>query len=77
MKYQGAGERASHDFTLETDDRPIDVSLVLPHYRAHNQPYDHRLSMFVGSESGSSVKVKVVRAHTLVAGYQHGTNGCV
>ncbi|OSC96615.1 hypothetical protein PYCCODRAFT_1440946 [Trametes coccinea BRFM310] len=60
VKYMGAGERASHDFTLETDDRPIDVSLVLPHYRAHNQPYDHRLSMYVGSESGSSVKVKVV-----------------
>ncbi|KAJ8468661.1 hypothetical protein ONZ51_g9496 [Trametes cubensis] len=64
VKYQGAGERASHDFTLETDDRPIDVSLVLPHYRAHNQPYDHRLSMFVGTESGSSVKVKVCRKFT-------------
>ncbi|CDO68880.1 hypothetical protein BN946_scf185000.g23 [Trametes cinnabarina] len=64
VKYMGAGERASHDFTLETDDRPIDVSLVLPHYRAHNQPYDHRLSMYVGSESGSSVKVKVCRKFT-------------
>ncbi|KAI9056945.1 hypothetical protein FKP32DRAFT_1638945 [Trametes sanguinea] len=64
VKYMGAGERASHDFTLETDDRPIDVSLVLPHYRAHNQPYDHRLSMYVGSESGSSIKVKVCRKFT-------------
>ncbi len=61
VKYMGAGEHASHDFALETDDRAIDVSLVLPHYRAHNQPYDHRLSMYVGSESGSSMKVKVVR----------------
>ncbi|OJT12242.1 hypothetical protein TRAPUB_11230 [Trametes pubescens] len=64
VKYMGAGEHASHDFALETDDRAIDVSLVLPHYRAHNQPYDHRLSMYVGSESGSSMKVKVCRKFT-------------
>ncbi|KAI0637426.1 hypothetical protein C8Q77DRAFT_568061 [Trametes polyzona] len=64
VKYMGAGTHASHDFELETDERPIDVSLVLPHYRAHNQPYDHRLSMYVGTESGSSVKVKVCRKFT-------------
>ncbi|KAI0350196.1 hypothetical protein OH77DRAFT_1413478 [Trametes cingulata] len=64
VKYMGAGERASHDFALETDDRSIDVSLVLPHYRAHNQPYDHRLSMYVGSECGASIKVKVCRKFT-------------
>ncbi|KAH9857612.1 hypothetical protein C2E23DRAFT_865410 [Lenzites betulinus] len=64
VKYMGAGEHASHDFTLETDDRAIDVSLVLPHYRAHNQPYDHRMSMYVGTECGSSMKVKVCRKFT-------------
>ena len=50
-----------HDFVLETEQRAVDVSLVLPHYRARNQPLGHRLSMFVGSERGDSVKVKVVR----------------
>ncbi|KAI0648310.1 hypothetical protein C8Q79DRAFT_906213 [Trametes meyenii] len=64
VKYMGASGRASHDFALETEDRSIDVSLVLPHYRAHNQPYDHRLSMYVGSESGSSIRAKVCRKFT-------------
>lgn len=60
VKYRGAGEHSAWDFTLETDHRPIDVSLVLPHYRARNQPLDHRLSMYVGNDNADSIKVKVV-----------------
>ncbi|KZT11590.1 uncharacterized protein LAESUDRAFT_720836 [Laetiporus sulphureus 93-53] len=61
VKYRGAGEHSKWDFALETDRRPIDLSLVLPHYRAHSQPLDHRLAMYVGSESSESVKIKVCR----------------
>jgi len=61
VKYRGAGEHSAWDFTLETDHRPIDVSLVLPHYRARNQPLDHRLSMYVGNGNADSIKVKVCR----------------
>ncbi|KAI0806911.1 hypothetical protein C8Q74DRAFT_1312907 [Fomes fomentarius] len=64
IKYQGAGERAPYDFALETDDQAIDASLVLPHYRAHNQPYDHRLSMYVGTDSNAPIKLKVCRKFT-------------
>ncbi|KAI1784044.1 hypothetical protein LXA43DRAFT_249363 [Ganoderma leucocontextum] len=64
VKYQGAGERSLYDFVLETDDQAVDVSLVLPHYRAHNQPYDHRLSMYIGTDSNAPVKVKVCRKFT-------------
>ncbi|KAI0781381.1 hypothetical protein BD413DRAFT_600746 [Trametes elegans] len=64
VKYMGAGPHASHDFALETDVRSIDVSLVLPHYRAHNQPYNHRLSMYVGTNCGRSIRVKVCRKFT-------------
>lgn len=60
VKYRGAGADSSYDYSLDSEHRPIDVSLVLPHYRAKNQPVDHRLSMYVGSESGESIKVKVV-----------------
>ena len=60
VKYQGAGARQPFDFALETDSHAIDVSLVLPHYRARNQPYDHRLGMYVGSDSSAPIKVKVV-----------------
>jgi len=48
------------DFHLETIQKPIELSLVLPHYRARNQPVEHRMAMFVGSETGP-VKLKVVR----------------
>ncbi|KAI0927978.1 hypothetical protein AcV7_009317 [Taiwanofungus camphoratus] len=61
IKYRGAGEHSTWDFSMETEHRPVDVSLVLPHYRARNQPLDHRLSMYVGSEKGESIKVKVCR----------------
>lgn len=62
MKYRGAGEGSGWDFALDTEHRPVDVSLMLPHYRARNQPLDHRLTMFVGSDLGESIKVKVVSA---------------
>lgn len=61
VKYQGAGAHSLYDHVLETEDQAIDVSLVLPHYRAHNQPYDHRLSMYTGTDSNAPIKVKVVR----------------
>ncbi|RDX52732.1 hypothetical protein OH76DRAFT_1480351 [Lentinus brumalis] len=64
VKYKGAGEHAPYDFALETDDRAVDVSLVLPHYRAHYQPYDHRLGMYVGTDSSAPIKIKVCRKFT-------------
>ncbi|TBU29011.1 hypothetical protein BD311DRAFT_301233 [Dichomitus squalens] len=64
VKYKGAGEHSIHDFVLETDDQAVDVSLVLPHYRAHNQPIDHRLSMYTGTDSNAPIKVKVCRRFT-------------
>ena len=48
------------DFDMDTAQQPIDISLVLPHYRARNQPINHRMSMLVASDSGS-IKLKVVR----------------
>ncbi|KIY66047.1 hypothetical protein CYLTODRAFT_423772 [Cylindrobasidium torrendii FP15055 ss-10] len=47
------------DFALDTAQAPVDVTLVLPHYRARNQPLGHRLALFVGNDSG--VKVKLAR----------------
>ncbi|CAL1703468.1 unnamed protein product [Somion occarium] len=64
VKYRGAGSHSAYDFSLDTEHRPIDVSLVLPHYRAKNQPIDHRLSMYVGNDSSESIKVKVCRSFT-------------
>ncbi|KAH9948112.1 hypothetical protein B0H21DRAFT_882681 [Amylocystis lapponica] len=61
IKYRGAGDYSTWDFALETDHRPVDVSLVLPHYRARNQPLDHQLHMYIGSPQSESVKVKVCR----------------
>ncbi|TFK72143.1 hypothetical protein BDN72DRAFT_836523 [Pluteus cervinus] len=48
------------DFHLDADREPIDLSLVLPHYRARNQPIDERMTMFVGSDMGP-IKVKICR----------------
>lgn len=48
------------DFHLDVAHKPIDLSLALPHYRARYQPVDHRMSMFVGSET-APIRVKVVR----------------
>jgi hypothetical protein len=33
----------------DADEHPVDLSLVLPHYRARNQPTGHRMSMFLHS----------------------------
>ncbi|KDQ59595.1 hypothetical protein JAAARDRAFT_626254 [Jaapia argillacea MUCL 33604] len=39
----------------------VDVSLILPHYRARNQPLDHRLGMFIAGSNGGDLKVKICR----------------
>ncbi|KAH9999099.1 hypothetical protein BJV77DRAFT_1064570 [Russula vinacea] len=39
------------DFVADVDEHPVDLSLVLPHYRARNQPTGHRMSMFVHSRN--------------------------
>jgi len=49
------------DFQLIGGQIPIDLSLILPHYRARNQPVDHRLSMFVANDS-APIKLKVCRS---------------
>lgn len=46
-------------FVNATETSSVDLSLMLPHYRAHNQPAGHRLSMFISSER-SEIKTKVV-----------------
>ncbi len=35
------------DFFADVDEHPVDLSLVLPHYRARNQPPGYRMSIFV------------------------------
>jgi hypothetical protein len=46
------------DFTTEADDHPVDLSLVLPHYRARSQPAGHQMSMYIrGSEEIKSTIV--------------------
>ena len=60
VKYRGAGAHTPYDFVLEAPHRPVDVSLVLPHFRARSQPLDHRLSLFVSSEGPDPIKAKVV-----------------
>lgn len=56
MKYQ---HDADWDFCLEDRDAPIDLTLILPHYRARYQPVDHRMAMFVSGNT-ESIKLKVV-----------------
>jgi len=48
------------DFHLDIQSKPVDLSLILPHYRARHQPVDHRMSMFIGNESGP-IKLKICR----------------
>jgi len=48
------------DFHLDADREPIDLALVLPHYRARNQPVDERITMHVGTDTGP-IKLKVCR----------------
>ncbi|PFH52465.1 hypothetical protein AMATHDRAFT_140011 [Amanita thiersii Skay4041] len=40
--------------------KPVDMSLVLPHYRAYRQPVEHRMSMFIASHS-EQTKLKICR----------------
>ncbi|KAF5379870.1 hypothetical protein D9757_007209 [Collybiopsis confluens] len=48
------------DSYVDVAQRPIDMDLILPHYRARHQPVDHRMNIFVGTEAGP-VKLKVCR----------------
>ena len=43
---------------METQES-IDMSLVIPHYRARQQPVDHRLNMFIAATT-KPVKLKIV-----------------
>lgn len=54
------------------------MSLVIPHYRARQQPVDHRLNMFIASAS-APVKLKIVslpRACLVASGVSHGGDQC-
>lgn len=51
------------DFQLVGGHLPIDLNLILPHYRARNQPVEHRMSMFVATDS-APIKLKVVSRPT-------------
>ncbi|KAF9484882.1 hypothetical protein BDN70DRAFT_848791 [Pholiota conissans] len=53
-------EDSDWDFHLDAAQKAIDLSLILPHYRARNQPVDHRMTMFVGNDA-SPIKLKVCR----------------
>lgn len=57
IKYHAREDR---DFQLHVDHLPVDLTLIIPHYRAHNQPVDHKLSMDIKARS-ASIKLKVVR----------------
>jgi hypothetical protein len=46
------------DFTTDADDHPVDLSLVLPHYRARSQPTGHQMSMYV--HSSGEIKSTIV-----------------
>ncbi|KAK2460629.1 hypothetical protein APHAL10511_007099 [Amanita phalloides] len=60
VKYRGQNK---WDFVLDMPQRPkpMDTSLILPHYRARHQPVDHRMSMFVSSET-SPIRLKICRS---------------
>ncbi|KAH9180240.1 hypothetical protein EDB89DRAFT_1840237 [Lactarius sanguifluus] len=47
------------DFTTDADDRPVDLSLVLPHYRARSQPTGHQMSMYI--HSSGEIKSTICR----------------
>lgn len=56
VRYQDGSE---WDFYLDAPHSSVDMSVILPHYRARHQPVDHRMSMFVAGDS-DAIKVKVV-----------------
>ncbi|KAK7035755.1 hypothetical protein R3P38DRAFT_2908887 [Favolaschia claudopus] len=55
VKYTGDNWDVYYDIA-----KPVDLSLILPHYRARSQPIEHRISMFFGNVS-QSMKLKVCR----------------
>jgi len=57
VKYQGGED---WDFHVDGGKLPLDLSLILPHYRARNQPVEHRMSMFVANDN-EPIKLKVCR----------------
>lgn len=57
VKYQDDSE---WDLHIDGGRSAIDLSLILPHYRARHQPVDHRMSMFVANDN-EPIKLKVVR----------------
>jgi hypothetical protein len=57
VKYQ---EDSDWDFHMDGGKLPLDLSLILPHYRARNQPVDHRMSMFVANDT-EHIKLKICR----------------
>jgi len=57
VKYQGESD---WDFHVDGGRSAVDMSLILPHYRARHQPVDHRMSMFVANDN-EPIKLKVVR----------------
>ncbi|KAH9484087.1 hypothetical protein JR316_0003567 [Psilocybe cubensis] len=57
VKYHGDSD---WDFHVESAKSPLDLSLILPHYRARNQPVEHRMSMLVTNDS-APIKLKVCR----------------
>ncbi|KAH9977088.1 hypothetical protein BGW80DRAFT_1543159 [Lactifluus volemus] len=46
-------------FIADADERPVDVLLVLPHYRARCQPTKHRMSMYIHGRA--EIKATVCR----------------
>lgn len=62
VKYQADSD---WDYSVDGRNTAIDLSLILPHYRARHQPVDHRMSMFIGCDS-EPIKVKVVSTARLV-----------
>lgn len=60
VKYAAGSE---WDLVVETTQQPIDLSLVLPHYRARHQPVNHRMTMFLGSDM-APIRAKVVSSTT-------------
>jgi hypothetical protein len=72
----GAGTHKVHyqpqqqwDFIADADERPVDVSLVLPHYRARNQPTGHRMSMYIHSRA--EIKSTIVSADPPISWCHH------
>ncbi|KAJ3564118.1 hypothetical protein NP233_g8504 [Leucocoprinus birnbaumii] len=57
VKYHAQEQR---DFQLHVDHTPVDLTLIMPHYRALRQPIGHKLSMDIRNRSAPT-KLKVCR----------------